>query len=298
MRHFPLCSRGIELLRLNLLSTKLIAMKQFVYSFLLVVVALLGAPTSLFAQCTPLDTIPGDAIIDPLPFLEEVPGSGIRDTACVGEDFSTVFNIEVPESVEIPLLGILEIDSIVVAETGVEGLPAGLGFGINPSDRVFLPNTTGCIEVSGVSAAGTEGTYGLTIGVTVYGGLIPLELNLPDGNIVPGVYNLVVRENGNPACQPNSIVESASEEIALQVYPNPANDLLKAAFTLNENMIAKVTMIDAFGRPVKELLVDALSGENVVWVEVAHLPVGFYTLLISDRNNTRKGVSQRVLINR
>lgn len=274
-------------------------MKQFVYSIMLVVVALLGAPALAFAQCTPLDSIPGDAIIDPLPYTPDMPENGIRDTACVAEDYVTVFNIEVPETVTIPLLGALPIDSITLSDSGISGLPAGLSYTINPSNGVFHPNTTACIQISGVPEAGTEGQHSLGITVTVYSGFIQRDFTLPDGSIVEGEYLLFVRETGNAACQPSSVSEQQNADFAVKLFPNPANELLNVNFTAAEAGLSRIILLDAFGRKAKEVMVETLAGQNQLRLQTADLPSGFYTLLIGKAGQElRSGVSSRVLINR
>jgi hypothetical protein len=274
-------------------------MKQFVYYFLLVVVALISAPSNLFAQCTPLDSIPGTAIIDPLPYTNEMPENGIRDTACVGEDFVTVFNLDIPETVAFPPFGNIDVDSVIVAETGVAGLPAGLGFSINPVNRVFYPNTTGCIQVAGVPAAGTEGMYNLTLTVTLYSGFFTTDITLPDPVVAPGEYRLFVRENGNPACQPSSVTETANANYAINVYPNPASDWLTVAFDATTAETTRLSLLDVHGRIVRELLVNSSPGNNRAIIRTNDLSAGFYTLFVNKASaGLRSGVSSRVLIQR
>lgn len=273
-------------------------MRQYVYSFMLVVAAFVLAPTQVFAQCVPVDSIPGEAIIDPLPYTEDVPGSGIRDTACVGEEFSTVFNVEVPEEIEFPPFGTPQIIDVTIAEEGVSGLPEGLTYSTTPSNGVFLPNTVGCLEISGTPAPGTEGEYVLTINVNINIGIV-VPFSLPDGSLVTGEYRLVVRETGNPSCQPSSITETANEDFSLEVFPNPATDRLNVNFNAVDNGIAQVSLVDLHGRTVLNQLVETQVGENRVQLMTANVPAGFYTLLLSDANNgLRSGVSSRVIINK
>lgn len=274
-------------------------MKQFVYYYLLVVVALISAPSNLFAQCTPLDSIPGTAIIDPLPYTDEMPENGIRDTACVGEDFVTVFNLEIPETVAFPPFGNIDVDSVIVAETGVENLPAGLGFSINPVNRVFYPNTTGCIQVDGVPAAGTEGMYNLTLTVTLYSGFFTTDITLPDPVVAPGEYRLFVRENGNPACQPNVVREARNADFSVKVFPNPATDRLTVDFVTPTTGPVLLTLFDVHGRSVRQTRLDALLGDNRLLMAIDELSNGFYTLVVGKLNDgLHNGVSSRVLIQR
>lgn len=272
-------------------------MQPYFYPFFLVVVAFLGAPAVLSAQCTPLDSIPGDAIIDPLPFTDDMPENGIRDTACVGEDFVTVFNIEVPDTVEIPPFGSLAIDSITVEEDAVAGLPGGLDVTFNPVDRTFLPNTTGCIQIAGVPDAGTENTYDLTISVRIYSGFFNSEFTLPDGNLVEGEYTLFVRENGNPACNPVSVTEAARPGFSLSVYPNPATDRLIANIELAESEDVTAILFDAMGRRVRTEKMPAAAGLNQLHLPVGDLPNGYYTLLVGPAAAPfRSGVTRRVFV--
>ncbi|PHI18158.1 hypothetical protein CEQ90_19420 [Lewinellaceae bacterium SD302] len=271
-------------------------MKQYVYSFVLVVAALIAAPTQIFAQCVPLDSIPGDAIIDPLPFTEDNPDSGIRDTACVGEDFITVFNIEVPDEVAIPPFGTLPIDEIEITDQGIDGLPAGLDFTTTPSNGIFLPNTVGCLEITGVPTE--EGEFILTLNVIIRSGGFEFPFSLPDGELVSGEYRLVVRENGNPSCQPSSVTETVNADFSLNVFPNPATDRLNVNFTAARKGATQLSLVDIHGRVVLTNLIDSQAGTNNVMLDTAELPAGFYTLLLNDAaDGLRSGVSSRVIIN-
>lgn len=272
-------------------------MKQYIYLFIGAMALFFSGFQTANAQCTPDGDFDPEDIISPLPETEEFPDGGIQDTACVNEPYQTTLSFVAPDTVP-TVLGPLVVDSIVVQENGVEGLPDGLTFNCNPGSCTFLPLEVGCIGIEGTPAMGMEGIYSLTITVDIYGNGIafPLAQSLPDDDLAPGEYNLHVREEGNSACQPSRVQEGTSAGVRLTMAPNPA-----AAYTdLIVNSIgaqfAQVRLFDATGRLFRTAEWQLVSGENRYRLETNDLPVGLYTAVIM--TGAREGASLRLLVQR
>ena len=270
-------------------------MKQYVYLFLGVSALFLSAFSSLNAQCTPNPDLPVGTIIDPLPESDLFPDAGIRDTACVNTDFSTVITFVAPDTVTVPILGMIPIDSIIVTEEGVTGLPAGLSFSCNPGNCVFYPDSVGCLGIDGIPAAGTEGVYDLGISVTVFSGILSLDYTLPDDNIAPGNYFLNVRSEGDPACDPSSIVEGTSAGLSLSLAPNPAASYTELIVQSERARASEVRLYNTTGQLVRSAQWQLIPGNNRFRLETSDLPLGLYTAVLTDG---RQGVSTRLLVQR
>ncbi|MEM7574954.1 MAG: T9SS type A sorting domain-containing protein [Bacteroidota bacterium] len=270
-------------------------MKQYVYLFIGISALFLSAFSSLHAQCTPDPDLPDGTIIDPLPESEMFPDAGIQDTACVNTDYSTVLTFVAPQSVVVQLLGEVPIDSIVVTEEGVTGLPTGLSFSCNPGNCVFYPDSVGCIGIDGIPAAGTEGTYDLGISVTVFSGILSLDYTLPDETLAPGNYFLNVREEGSAACDPSSIVEGTSAGLSLQLAPNPAATYTELMVQSEQARLTEVRLYNTTGQLVQSAVWQLIPGGNRYRLETSDLPLGLYTAVLTDG---RQGVSTRLLVQR
>jgi Secretion system C-terminal sorting domain len=68
----------------------------------------------------------------------------------------------------------------------------------------------------------------------------------------------------------------------LLIYPNPTSDLVNANFIGNANTAIAVKVIDAAGKTVKIINIDAEIGENKISFSIAELPIGIYQLQITD----------------
>lgn len=268
-------------------------MQQFVYSFYLVAVLMIVSTLSLSAQCTPLDSIPGGAIIDPLPYTEDMPGNGLRDTACVGLDFETVINFAIPDTIALGALGLLPIDSVAIIGDGVTGVPSSFNFDCNPDNCTYYPNELGCLRIFGLPTAEESGMYNLEVNVRIFSGLFSFDRTLPDPTIAPGEYRLFVRESDNPACAPSAIVEGENSQFTLAVYPNPAANTTNVQVSSAVGMEAQLQIINAQGQLVSRQTVSLLGGTNNLTLATDTYTPGIYHVVIT---NGREGVSTRLLI--
>ncbi|MEL6273472.1 MAG: T9SS type A sorting domain-containing protein [Bacteroidota bacterium] len=268
-------------------------MQQFVYTTLLVAVFCAYGPLQLSAQCTPIDSIPGGAIIEPLPFTEDMPEKGIQDTACVGTEYETFFFINVPDTVNLGVVGVLPIDSATITEEGISGLPAGFSFECDSPNCVFIPNTIACIRVFGTAMAGAEGQYNLVVNTRIFSGLFSISQALPDPELAPGEYRLFVREEGNTACQPSNITELANNNFGLQLAPNPAHEETNLYINAQINAPAEVQVFDALGRQLMYQTTQLTTGDNQLRISTAELAKGLYTVVVTSRG---EGVSARLIV--
>jgi len=275
------------------LFTKLIAMQQFVYTILLVAAFCACGPLQLSAQCTPIDSIPGGAIIDPLPFTEEMPENGIQDTACVGMEYETFFFINVPDTVDLGIVGVLPIDSAIISDEGITGLPPGFSFECDSPNCAFIPNTIGCIRIFGTAKAGSEGQYDLVVNTLIFSGLFSLDQALPDPTLAPGEYRLFVREAGNPACTTSNINEFSNGSFGIQLAPNPAVGETILRINAQINGDAEVRLIDALGRQVSRQAIRLVNGNNQLSINTDGLSRGVYTVVVTSQG---EGVSARLLV--
>lgn len=271
---------------------QLIAMQRFVYSFLLAVLCLSGF-TQIQAQCTPVAELPDTVIIDPLPYTDDMPENGLRDTACVDMDFETVLQLSIPESVSLGPLGTLPIDSVTIDVTGITGIPASFSYDCGTPDCVFRPNIVNCLRIFGTPTAADEGMSNLEVNVIIHSGAFPIARTLPDPTIAPGEYRLFVREAGNPACEPNAIIESANEQFTFTLAPNPANNFTTVSITSATSTSSQLRLVDATGRLVRSEVISLTTGTTTHRITTDNLPAGLYTVLLTDG---KSGVSSRLII--
>ncbi|MEM8583339.1 MAG: T9SS type A sorting domain-containing protein [Bacteroidota bacterium] len=271
-------------------------MKQYVYLFFGAVALFFSGLNSIYAQCTPDPDFDPEDIVNPLPETNEFPDLGIPDTACISEDFSTLITFVSPDTITIS--GVLRnIDSIVVTGDGINGLPNGLAANCNPSSCSFLPGVPGCIGIEGIPDD-AAGVYELTISVSIFldGFFIGLPFTIPDGNLVPGQYLLNLREAGDPACVPSSVIEGTSAGLSLNMAPNPASTYTDLMVNSIGAQSAQVRLFDATGRLFRTAEWHLVPGENRYRLETNDLPVGLYTAVIM--TGAKEGASLRLLVQR
>ncbi len=66
----------------------------------------------------------------------------------------------------------------------------------------------------------------------------------------------------------------------IQVYPNPAQDVLHIALPFEDNLETEIYLFDFRGRPIWQ----QRSGETLQRIDVGHLPSGFYVLKVIHNN--------------
>ncbi len=252
--------------------------------------------SALQAQCTPLDSIPGTAIIDPLPFTEAMPENGLRDTACVGLAYETVLHIEVPELVNLGALGNLPIDSVSIVGEGITGVPTGFSFDCSSATCVFYPNEVSCIRIFGTPAAGSAGQYNLEVNVRIHSGIFNLDRTLPDPTLAPGEYRLFVRQPDHPSCQPSATSKPPTQAFSMLVAPNPSQGFSQLIVNAERPMLTQLRVFDAFGRLLISQPQQLLAGENRIPLHTQSFSAGTYSLVLQAEGSARQLVSSRLVL--
>lgn len=266
----------------------------------LIVFFLLPAAVAVAQTCMPLDSIPGGGPIYPLPYTQDMPENGIPDTACVNKFYATTFSIRIPDTVNFPVIGQAQIDSVVIAQKGaVKGLPASFSYGCNQGKCTFYPDSLGCITIYGrpTAADARDQFYNLKMDVKLYvkGFPFPVDYTLPDQQLAPGEYRLFVRPENFRNCFVSGTTEYSSRHFALRLQPNPVADVAWLTVESQINTQANLRIFDALGQPVIRQQVLLQAGENQLQLQLGHLPTGFYVYTL-ERNG--EAVSGRLLINR
>lgn len=277
----------------NIVSTfiqSIIFMKQF---FLLPTLLVAFAAAAYSQSCTPDTTLPDSVIVSPLPYQAAFPERGLQDTACVGSFFETTIQVNIPPTITIPGTG-AEIAIVNVSvTTGITNLPASMDYACNPPNCVFLPMTTGCINLYGTPVAGEEGVRDLKIAVLVNAGL-SLPFNLPDGQLVPGNYFLTVRPEGNSACLVNT-TEIEENAFGLQIAPNPLTDLANITVDAPESGDYQLRVFNVLGTLVQSRTIGLADGTNTFTFDGTALPIGMYVFSLQRGD---KAASGRLMIQR
>lgn len=274
----------------NIVSTliQIIFMKHF---FLLPTLLVAFAAAAYSQSCTPDTMLPDSVIVSPLPYQDAFPERGLQDTACVGSFFETTIQVNIPPTIAFAGTEIAIVN--VSVTTGITNLPASMNYACNPPNCVFLPMTTGCINLYGTPVAGEEGVRDLKIAVLVNAGL-QLPFNLPDGNLVPGNYFLTVRPSGDAAClvNTNEVVENA---FGLQIAPNPLTDAANITVDAPESGDYQLRVFNVLGTLVQSRTIGLANGTNTFTFDGSTLPVGMYVFSLQHGD---KAASGRLMIQR
>lgn len=201
-----------------------------------------------FSQCEPDTLVPivGTSIF-PLPFGVIPPedgGTGIADTAFIGQLFDMTFTIVFPDTFLDPVTQSMTIgDSILIDPDSLRvtfndedvSLPEGLELIVNPSGWI-QPNSSapsGCISLVGTPTADVvPGDYFLFFGVNAciqnpaLTGCTFIEFpGVLSGT--PGEYRLTVSD------MTSSVPEVLNEQQSIQVNPNPFDSNVTIGFDSN-----------------------------------------------------------------
>ncbi|MCA0428267.1 MAG: T9SS type A sorting domain-containing protein [Bacteroidetes bacterium] len=218
------------------------------------------------AQCTPDTTIKSTGIY-PAAFeraQEEKPFSQViqyfitKDTAVTYQGFPITATI----------------DSLVI--TSVKGLPSGFSYSCHNSNCLAKGGESGCATISGTPAAGSKGSYPLTVYYDIYAHAVlfgtPIGQSMKDSTTRYTLY--VDGATGLSSISPN----------AFRVYPNPA----KGGFTISNLTSEQIQLFNALGQEF------TLSAESTTasgsYFNTGNLPKGFYFI----RANNKLG--EKILI--
>jgi len=239
-------------------------------------------------SCTPLSEWTDSTILVPQPYQDIVPGSGIKDTACVGTQFATVFHIKSPNTITVSGVT-LPVTNISIATTGAfSNLPASLSYTCNPPNCVFLSDSIGCIYLAGTPQPGEEGEHDLVI-EAIINSVVPISLGLP-GPAFPGNYFLHVRPADHPACLPPSAVGSPlNTALSVSISPNPFRGFTSIGIQSPVAGDFRWVLTDMMGRPVQDEWVHLLAGENNIIFSAESLTAGCYFFMLGNERHRSFG---------
>lgn len=267
-------------------------MKRLLLSFFLIINGL----AALSAQCTVDSAAVGGLYpVYPPPYLDTVPGSGIPDSACIGQPFEFTITFAVPDTILNPALPFpIAINSVKIEATGaILNLPSWATYTCGPTAGVCLwpKNTLGCVRIFGTPPPGaTVGSVDLTINVVVNTVLIgPYPLSLPGGTLnIPGKYTLVTLAANDPKCTVGTD-ELAGVISKIVTSPNPfaAQTTLKIDAFSTE--VVDFQVVNLLGQSVENRSVKLFPGENQVDFDASNLPAGIYQYSIGNEKGQRTG---------
>lgn len=245
----------------------------------------------------------------PPPLNTANPDGGITEKACVGESFSFVWTIKIPETVETSV-GTVTLDSIIVTTTGAvtdgnSNPPTqvpGMGYVMNPTDGVFTPDDSlACIIFYGIPTV--EGTYDMKIRATIFSSdpiLIPfmgmITFNLPDP-LLPGGegnYFFQVLPTGSSDCTTNTDDLLASS-FSIKNQPNPFSDFTNIEIVAEYSDELNFRVYDMIGKEMHHEVLQVNEGVNNFEFDGSRLSNGIYMYTI-EKNGAF--VTEKMVINR
>lgn len=247
--------------------------------------------------CVPDTTLADTVIVSPLPYQEDVPGSGIMDTACVNTYFETVLQFQVPEEIAVGTFSV-PINSVDLATEGaIEGAPMGFDYVCNPPNCIFQADTVGCIVLYGSPQAGAENVYDLKVNVTIRTqGFGDLNYKLPDGTLAEGNYLLTVKPEGSENCaMPNAVNDYLQQYIKLSNVPNPFGDYTEIRVNSEISGRFSFEVYNLLGQQVHQRNVRLLEGPNYIPFQSDNLSNGMYQYVLRNQQGV---VSGKMLLSR
>ncbi|MCB0636563.1 MAG: T9SS type A sorting domain-containing protein, partial [Lewinella sp.] len=254
-----------------------------------------GAHLGAQISCDPDTMLPDTVAVDPFPYTADNPLAGITDTACVGEPFATVFQINLPT--EITINGtVVGLNGATIAQSNaILNLPSSMTYACNPGDCVYTAGEVGCLVIYGEATADDVGQHDLKIAVTLDIG-IPIAQTLPNAAIAPGNYYLNVKPEGSANCTVvNDVPEITENGFDLRVMPNPLSDYAEVQVVIPTADDYQLTIFNAMGAAVQQETLALPAGEGYFTLDASRLPVGLYVFTL--RNN-EQAASGRILIQR
>lgn len=216
-------------------------MKQFLV-FIIIVLSF----ASVNAQCEAEEGLPLDKVaIYPLPFgviSVEDGGTGITDTAFIGEMFDMIFTVVFPDTFLDPstssqtvgdtLIIIPDSTRFVFNEEDLGGFPEGLSLEVNPDGPLLSSSEApvGCVRLTGIPSANVApGDYTMFFGALscvqnpAFTGCINIEIPSIFTGIL-GEYRLTIAD------RTSSTLELLNAQQNFQLSPNPFNETAQIRF--------------------------------------------------------------------
>ena len=235
----------------------------------------------------------------PSPVTASNPNGGINKAACIGKPFSFVFTVKIADTITVPLVGKIPLDSLTMATTGaVAGMPTGLTYACNPANCVFKKNTTGCVIIQGTPAAtNTIKTYQLVISGKAHSSAIAFlypngyPATFP-GDLFPGEYNLRLLATNDPGC--NTATKDLTEVSNFTAFPNPTNGKTVVTIESSVNGNFEFSLTNSLGQRLETRPLSIQAGTSAFEFDTTHLPNGIYMYALSKGSRI---VSNELIVN-
>lgn len=236
--------------------------------------------------CIPDSTNLSDSvIIDPLPYQDTVPGSGIQQKACLNTPYEQVFSVFIPSSITVPGIGGLKLISAIL--TGIDGLPSGLNYYCSNDDCLYNKDEFGCFVIKGTVTGVSAGDYPITLRFKVKAEVLgDINFTFPNAQLAPGTYTITVLPENSTEC-------TASNQVLIEPDIKTAfsqvDDCLQFSFICEKPENIRFALYDVSGRMVYSQKKELTPGKNVLLLK-DKLPAGIYVYQISgmSRNNSFK----------
>jgi hypothetical protein len=131
-------------------------------------------------------------------------------------------------------------------------------------------------------------------------GMIPISVQAYNACATSAPVTSSIYVDPFPSCIGRMAAPEAKEDItaeetsAISVFPNPASDLFKINITGKEPVHYTITMLDLYGKKIKELQKTSDPGENSYEISTLELASGIYFLMIDNGVKIRK---EKVIVN-
>jgi Secretion system C-terminal sorting domain len=278
-------------------------MKNTVQNLLLTAFICLFSAIQANAQACQPDARYRDSLVGvyPSPVTATNPNGGITKAACIGKTYSFTFTVKISDSIDVPTLGKIPLDSLTMATSGaVGGMPAGLTYACNPANCIFKKSTTGCVIIQGTpTTSNTVKSYPLVITGKAFSSNPLFMFGFPNGYtatfpgpLFPGEYNLKLLANNDPGCV--SATNDLKEVSHFAAMPNPTNG--KTIITIESSVSGnfEFTLTNVMGQSLEKRSLSIQAGINAFEFDASRLPNGVYIYALSKGSRV---VSNKLIVN-
>lgn len=259
-----------------------------------------------YSQCEPAEDVPLDKVaLYPLPFgviPVEDGGTGITDTAFIGQLFDMTFTVVFPDTFLDPVTNLMTVgdtlqiipDStrFVFNDEDLEGFPDGLMMEVSPDTAMIgsSEGPTGCVRLFGTPTENVvPGDYFVFFGARsciINPGLTGC-VNVEIPSIFTGIlgeYRLTIADNTS------SIPEVLNDRQRLNISPNPFSDRTQIQFT-TAGMTGEyqLQVMDLSGRRVFEQVIPIDEPQKVIDINPQDWESGIYVFQIIGREGQLTG---------
>lgn len=276
-------------------------MKQF-----LILIVFFCSLSNVSSQCEPEDGFPLDKVaLYPLPFgvipIEEG-GTGIVDTAFIGEMFDMTFTMVFPDTFLDPstnsltigdtLLIIPDSTRFVFNEEDLDGFPEGLALEVNPETPVLgsREGPVGCVRLFGMPTADVApGDYTIFFGARscvqnpTFTGCINIEIPSLFTGIL-GEYKLTIAD------RTSSTLELLNDKQNLTLAPNPFSETAEIRFnTSGMSGQYRLQITDLSGRLIHSESIGIKSDNQLITIDSQDWMNGVYIFQLSGQEGQLAG---------